>query len=205
MKKYIIVGLLTTCISLSGCATTINLTPQERSKIKKVVISSKVTKPKSMYMMEPGTSVGMMFGLIGGMIAGAANESAATRFETYLTKNNIHIKNIARNEFVSAFRKYHPFRLVQTHGDATVYLRIKQYGLSVPTGFSSYLKPTLVLQAYMVKNKKVIWQNEAKVLPLTGGMPEYMFQPLMKDPNKVRSMWRAAAKKISDELVKSLS
>ena len=196
--------ILTCALLLFGCATTMSLSPANAKRIHTVYVNPKVTTPKEMYYM--GSGFGFLFGGIGGAVQAAANQSPGERMALFARQHGIYIERIVQDEVIQQLKAKTAFRVTNSkQADATINLKIKTYGLSVPTTFSTGVKPMIDIEANMVdRQNQMIWANSDSVLPLSPGMPEYSTKAIGKNPQLLKKMWEAAAGKSVSNIVESL-
>jgi hypothetical protein len=202
-NKNLICVFLLNIILLSGCATVthVSLSKQNNQLIKTVYINPEIKKPEQMYEFASGSQLGAAFGLVGGVVAALANESAAISTQKFAEKNQIDIRKIVYERWMSEVAGKSKFKLVKQPGDAVLTTDIVVYGISIPHGFSTDYVPMLTLNAKLVRNNKIIWQDSERVLPLTGGLPRYKMDQIMNDPKKLYAMWDKASEKIINEML----
>lgn len=147
-----------------------------------------------------------LFGGIGGAVQAAANQSPGERMALFARQHGIYIERIVQDEVIQQLKAKTAFRVTNSkQADATINLKIKTYGLSVPTTFSTGVKPMIDIEANMVdRQNQMIWANSDSVLPLSPGMPEYSTKAIGKNPQLLKKMWEAAAGKSVSNIVESL-
>ena len=79
-------SLLVLLSLLSGCATTQNLSDEDRKKISVVRINSNVQKAPVMYYLGPETSGALWFGAIGGAVSAASSVEPAKVLQEFAAK-----------------------------------------------------------------------------------------------------------------------
>jgi hypothetical protein len=207
MKKFYIIILLLNFLFLSACATVkpVPMTKENRQTIKTVYVDPKIKKPDQMYEMAAGASVGYGFGLVGAIVAGAVNGNAAEKTQTFAEKNNINIQNIVYKKWQDQLNSKHTFKLTNSPNDAVLITEIENYGISVPHGFSNSYVPVLALNAKLVRNNQVIWQNREYITTLADGLPKYKMDEILKDPKKLYAMWDQASDRIINKLVTDMN
>jgi hypothetical protein len=193
-----IVGLAT--LGLASCAPpSMQLTSANATNLKTIKISPNVTTPKQVYYMGGGSTI---FGLIGL----AANEKRKARFNAFEKRAHIRIGGILSGEVRSALRRYTPYHVVNSQQNATMYLTIRQYGLSITTGFGRYLKPVLYVTAKLVdSNGKKIWQDSESVTPMSSAVQKYNPTQTTTNPNLLVFAWDKAAKVVAKRLAYNLA
>jgi len=199
---------LSITLLLTGCATTIQMTPAEKQEIKTIKVSNNVSVPKDMSYMGPGMTYGLMFGVVGALAVGGKETSDADKMKAYVLQKKIFIQKIVKEQMIKALKSGTHYKLVSKNPDATMYLTIKSYGFSIPHGFSTELMPVLEVQGKLIdKQNKIIWEDQDRVIPLpfdTQGMPLHTWQQLVKAPELIRQSWTKAAEKVSVSLAETL-
>jgi len=206
--KAVLRGLLFISILVSGCA----LAPQkmsesDRKAIQLASINSNVVKPAAPYYLGPGGAVGVMFGALGAVATEPGREEGRNAFRDFLQKNGISIERIVLEEFSAALRGSGKLSIADKAeaGAATINITIRQYGLSIPNGFSSKLVPILFLVCEMVDaSGKTVWRASDRVSPLGNPVEGLPAEQIRNDPKAIENAWRAAAKHISANIVKEL-
>jgi len=206
--KILLLGLsLTLMLILSGCATTISLKPSVRQQIHSVSISKIVTPAKNMYMDAPGADVGAAFGIVGEIARESIDGVAISDYQRAAKKYHIHLKTIVRNEFIQAFKQQHPFQLKNKNADAELFLYIKQYGYEVggiSGTFSGSVRPVLKVQALMVRDKKIVWQQDVSTGAAISDMPTKDMHAIFSNKKLINQLWSVAAREVSQQLVAKL-
>lgn len=190
------------CFFLSGCVSTITMTPEEAKSIKTIEVSQKISPAKRMcYLDQKQIWASACIGLL----ACAIPSDEKLIKETAL-KQNIQITEIVRNEFINQLKQGTRFQLANKGypSDGTVYLEIRVYGL-MGTGFTSKLKPVLTVVGRLINhNGKVLWQDSESIRSLKN-LPDFEVSELLQDPHNLFIAWNAAAQVVSKKLVKSLT
>jgi len=202
-------GLLiaTLGILLGGCATTQNLSDEDRKKIGVVRINSDVQKVPSMYYLGPGTGALMAFGAIGGAAAYGASVEPAKVLQDFAEKNGIFIEKIAFQEIDAAIRQSGKLN-VSDSGEATaatINVLVYIYGFTIPNGFSSNLLPILAISCHMVDvTGKVIWSARDSVQILGNPAESMSLEAMREDPKRIEDAWRKASRQIAINIAKTL-
>ena len=199
--------LLAFLFLLSGCATTQNLSDEDRKKISAVRINSNVQKAPSMYYLGPGTSIFFAAGAVGGAAAYASSVEPAKVLQDFAEKNGIFIEKIAFQEIDAALRQSGKLKVSDTGeaNEAIINVMVYIYGFSVPHGFSSNLVPALAIRCEMVDaTGKVIWSARDNVLPLGNPAAPMSLATMRENPSRIEDAWRIAAKRIAGNIVKNL-
>lgn len=192
---------------LNGCVTTIPLSDANKQMIHAVSIDNNVNVPKEMYFFGGGSQLAMFVpgGAIGGAITGAINASKGDSMQKLIEANHIYIDQIVKNQFEQQIKNNSNLKLVsQQNADAIFMINIKSYGFSISNGFSVKLKPVLSLQASLVKQNQIIWQDSYYIDPLASGMPSYRMHDLQQNPDLVYQAWNEAAQKAVTHIIKTL-
>lgn len=194
-------------VLLTGCASTQSLSEQDKKRIEVVAVNSKVERPKDMYYFGPGASIGLLFGPIGGAIAGASNITPGNQMLAFAEQNGVHIEEIVLQEFDAALRESGKLKIADSVGanGATINLSVLQFGFSVPNGFSSKLVPVIAFKGEMVDaGGTVVWSARDSVLPLGNPVEGEPADALRANPKDIEAAWRAAARHIARNMVKEL-
>lgn len=194
-------------VLLTGCASTQKMTEQDKKRIEVVKLNTKVERPKDMYYFGPGASVGLLFGAVGGAIAGAANIAPGNAMLSFAEQNGVLIEEIVSQEFEGALRESGKLKIVDMPGDkgATINLSVIQFGFSVPNGFSSKLVPVVSFKSEMVDaGGNVIWSARDGVLPLGNPVEGEPADALRSNAKAIEAAWRAAVKHIARNMINDL-
>lgn len=194
-------------VLLTGCASTQKMTEQDKKRIEVVKLNTKVERPKDMYYFGPGASVGLLFGAVGGAIAGAANIAPGNAMLSFAEQNGVRIEEIVSQEFEGALRESGKLKIVDMPGDkgATINLSVIQFGFSVPNGFSSKLVPVVSFKSEMVDaGGNVIWSARDGVLPLGNPVEGEPADALRSNAKAIEAAWRAAVKHIARNMINDL-
>lgn len=194
-------------VLLTGCASTQKLSEQDKKRIEAVKLNSKVERPKEMYYFGPGASIGLLFGAVGGAIAGASNIGPGNEMLSFAEQNGVRIEEIVAQEFEGALRQSGKLKIVDMAGDngATINLSVIQFGFSVPNGFSSKLVPVVSFKSEMVDaGGNVIWSARDSVLPLGNPVEGEPADALRLNAKAIEAAWRAAVKHIARSMVEEL-
>jgi len=195
-----------TVAALAGCASVQPISDADRKKVSSVTINPNVSKPQEMSYLGPGGTAGLMFGIIGAVIAAPALEASRKSFHDYVIKNGISIERIVLEEVEAAMRRSGKFPLAAAPeaGGAVMHVSILQYGFSVPHGFSGKLVPTLFIRCELKDaTGKVLWNASERVLPLGNPVEAAEPEAIRNDPKAMEASWRGAARHIAAEIVKS--
>jgi hypothetical protein len=182
------------------------MSQQDRARVKTVAIDGSVQKPNQMSYLGPSGGVGLMFGAIGGAVVAGSEMSAGQALQMHAQKNNINIENIVANEVSTELKASGKLSIVEAGKtqDATLKITIKQYGFSIPNGFSSKLVPTLSFSCELLDEKgKQIFIAGDSVMPL-GNPVDGVSVDELKDPLLIQRLWKAAAQSIAKKVISQL-
>jgi len=190
--------LAATVASVPGCASTVTPSEEQRARIRCVDVSEQVTAPGEMFYLGAGSQ----FGLLG--LPQALSQKG--EIESLVLNNEIWIQDIVRDAIVDAISRENAFPLESEFGcDATMSIEITHFGLQIPHGLTSNLKPVLDARGEIVDAAGIlIWRDSASVGPLTDGMPARSHEDIAHDPDLLREMWSTAARHVADSLVESM-
>lgn len=207
VKKSFIYIFLFNFVLLSGCATVshVPLSKHNSQSIKTVYINPEISKPEKMYQFASGSQFPLVFGALGGIVSGLVNAQAAISTQKFVEKNNIDIKKIVYQRWVKQINNRSKFKLSNQPSDTILITDIVSYGISIPHGFSTDYVPVLRLNARLVRNNQIIWQDSGCVLPLTSDMPRYKIDQIIKDPKILYAMWDNASDKIINNMLTDMS
>ncbi|MEK6663138.1 MAG: hypothetical protein AABY73_04650 [Pseudomonadota bacterium] len=202
-----ILFVLALSIFLSGCATNQKLSDVDRKRIDVVKVNDKVEKVPQMFYFGPGAAIGLMFGAIGGAIAGAANIGPGEELLAFAEKNGVRIEEIVSQEFNEALRKSGKVKIVDSQGTkaATINVSVTQFGFSVPHGFSSILVPIVSIKCELIDvDGKVLWIGNDRVLPLGNPVEGIPADEMRQNAKAIESAWRGASKHIVTNIINEL-
>ena len=206
--KFLLSGLLFLAVLASGCAPAPQkMSAADRKAIQFVSISSDVPKPPAPYYLGPGGGVGLMFGALGAIVTEPGREKGRTSLLDFVEKNGVSIERIVLEEFDAALRRSGKLLVADKAepGAATIKITIRQYGLSIPNGFSSKLVPILSVLCEMTDAYgKIVWSAGDRVLPLGNPVEGLPAEEIRDDAKAIERAWRAAAKYVSESIVREL-
>lgn len=194
-------------ILISGCATTQNLSDEDRKKISVVRINSNVEKVPNMYYLGPGTGALLAFGAVGGAAASAASSEPAKVLQDFAEKNGIFIEKIAFQEIDAAVRESGRLKVSDSVEEtaATMNVLVYIYGFTIPQGFSSNLVPVLAISCQLVDAAgKVIWSARDSVQILGNPAAPMSLEAMRADPKRIEDAWRKASRQIARNIAKTL-
>ena len=172
---------------LGGCATTRNLSDEDRKKISVVRIDRNVLKPTPMTFRGPGTD--------------------AKALQEFAEKNGIFIEKIAFQEIDAAILESGILKVSDSEEatGAIITIAVHVYGFSIPHGFSSDLVPIVAIGCRMVDSTgKVIWVTSDSVLPLRNPVEPMSLEAMREDPKRIEDAWRKASRQIARNIAKTL-
>lgn len=198
--------VLAAVLALGGCAAQQKMSDADRAKYKTVKIGE-TTKGKP-YILAPGTSLGLMFGAVGGAASSGAVESDTKIFDDFLAKHGIQVEKIAREELEAALResgKLQPAAPGDT-GAAVLSIEVAQYGFGVPTLVSSTVVPIIYVKAQLADAAgKPLWMDGERLLPsLANPIQATTWDALRNDPKLLEAKLREAARVVSKKLVSGM-
>ncbi|WP_342146135.1 hypothetical protein [Rickettsiella endosymbiont of Aleochara curtula] len=191
------------CFFLAGCVSTIQMTPEEAKSIKTIEVSQKVIPAKKMYYLDQKQ---IWARACIGVFACAIPCYDAQQIKEAALKEKIQITEIVRNEFINQLKLNNRFKIAnKEYSDATIYLEIRGYGLTIPTGFTDKLKPVLTVVGRLINHEgKVLWQDSESIRAFEN-LPDFEASELLQDPHNLFVAWNTAAQVVSKKLVKSLT
>lgn len=201
------IGLLLLGLMLStGCASTVTLTKPVRESIRSVSVNPDVKVTDDVFYRGPGQSVGMLFGLIGALVAEAAAQGPKGQIKAVMTEAQINLGQIVREQFVTELVATNIFpSLVPEGGDGEVRLEVLLFGLAQTHDFSSQLVPWLgVLGSLVRADGSVLWQKQVLVTSLNKQTPAHTLEEYLQNPQLLREAITVAAQIVSDELMKHM-
>jgi hypothetical protein len=199
--------LLALLFLLSACATSQNLSDEDRKKISVARINSNVQKAPTMYYMGPGTGIVMAGGAVGGAVLAATSVEPAKAFQDFAEKNGIFIEKIAFEEIDAALRQSGKIKVSDSAEatEATINVLVYFYGYSIPNGFSSNLVPVLGIRCEMVDaTGKVVWRASDDVQVLKNPANAMKLEAMQANPRYIEDGWRRAAKRIGGNIARTL-
>ena len=191
----------------AGCATTQNLSDEDRKKVSVVRINSNVQKAPNMSYLGPESAVFMAFGAVGGAAAYGASLEPAKVLQDFAEKNGIFIEKIAFQEIDAAIRESGKLKVSDSGEEtaATINVLVYIYGFTIPHGFSSNLVPSLAIICQMVDaTGKVIWSARDNVQILGNPAAPMSLEAMREDPKRIEDAWRKASRQIARNIAKTL-
>ncbi len=199
--------ILVSAILLTGCATVshVPMDKQNSKVIKTVYVNPEIKKPATMYEFASGAQFGLLGGAVGGLLSGVASAKEAMTTQQFAEKNNIEIQKIVYQRWINQINSNSRFKLSNKNADATLVTDIVLYGISIPHGFSTDYVPVLFINAKLMRDDKIIWQDSEQVSCLANGMPRYKMDQIISDPKKLYAMWDKASEKIINEMLADMN
>jgi hypothetical protein len=191
-------------LSLSGCASSIQMSKMDRDATVSIKVVDEVTTPAAMYYYGPGQQALMLFGPIGGAVAGSTAAKPATQIAQFARDNNIIIEQIVKEEFITQLANSGKFKISNNKiADAKLEIKVFMYGLTIPNGFSSELVPVLKVSASLINTTgKTIWSNSDYVFG--ADHPPHPLEEIKNNPGLLKEAWVAAAKKSIADVLSTL-
>ena len=193
---------------LVGCVTAPQkMSEADRRAVTQVAVSPDVAKPPDIYYLGPGGGAGLAFGAIGAIVSEPGRADARASMRTFVEQNGVSIERIVLEEFTTALKASGKVPIADQpgRGAATINIVIRQYGLSIPNGFSSNLVPILYLECTMVDPAgKPVWSASDRLLTLGNPVEARPGEALRNDARAIEAVWREAAKHLSTMILKEL-
>lgn len=133
-----------------------------------------------------------MFGLAAGKVSGLKTENEMRS----LIAKNVNVTDIVYKQWADQLKRAN-FNLKRPE-DAILEIEVSRYGFMVPNVFTNKYYPILYLEARLLRNKKIIWQD-GEIMDgfiATKDIPRYDFDEIKKDPKKLQAMLDKAAEKV---------
>jgi|GEM_PF-4052268 len=204
MKNNLLI--LAMVLALPSCATNQKITAADKEKIGEISIAETVIKSDSFYYYGPASTVGMMFGAIGGAVAASANQAPAAEMKKLSEDNGILPDQIAREALTKAMAESGKFRIASGKSQAgnTIVISVPLYGLSIPNGFSSELIPVFMIRCEMFDaNGKKIWSVSESASIMNSAAQPASFDQIKADPKLLEAAWHVAAREVSKAIVEN--
>lgn len=195
--RYLLVVIV---LFVSSCATN-KVALREGVNLSAISIEENISIPSEIYYVGPGFGVGMLFGAIGGAIAGANSASKSEVIKKFAKEHEIEIEQIVRRAFESEINKNNNLE-INNNSENKLSIIVKQYGLSIPNGFSRKLVPVLLVEAEIKDGENaVIWRDRDHVLPLSKTVKPFKLNQLKANPKLLENAWKAAAERAAKEII----
>jgi len=187
-----------------GCATTQDLAVEDRERTKTVRIASEIHEGAVMCMDRTDATVGVLFGVVGGLAAAARDQEGKIR--DCAQRAEIDIGDMVASEFRDQLQAREIFSIVDSmDADAILRIDVPYYGLFVPHGFASKLKPVLMVHARLERpDGTVIWEDNENVSASADETPSHSFDDYMSDPERLRDAWQQAAQIVVAEMLERM-
>lgn len=191
------------CFFLSGCVSTIQMTPEEAKSIKAIEVSQKVIPAKRMCYLDQKQ---LWASACIGLLACAIPHYDEDQIKETALKEKIQITEIVRNEFINQLKQNTRFKIAnKEYSDAVLYLEVRVYGFIAASGLTSKLKPVLTVVGRLInRDGKVLWQDSESIRAFEN-LPDFEASELLQDPHNLFVAWNTAAQVVSKKLVKSLT
>lgn len=209
LHKVMFVTMVAISLMMTGCvAPTQQLSDADRGKLKAASINATVQKPAGMFLLAPGSSVGLMFGAIGGALSAGGIEDSRKAFTAFAEKNSISIEKIVREEVELALRESGKI-VIANPGDAatpTINITVQQYGFGVTNLLGSKVVPVLTIKCDMVDNGgKVLWSSSDRMGPsIANPMESTTWESMRDNPKLIEEQWRKASRYLAKKIVSEL-
>ncbi|WP_296055214.1 hypothetical protein [uncultured Amphritea sp.] len=203
-KQMNFLALILVFLYLSGCASSIQMSKMDREAIGSIKVIDKVTTPEGMYYFGPGQQALILFGPLGGAVAGAIAAKPAEQIDQFARDNNIVIEQIVKEEFLTQLANSGKFKISNNEiSDANLEIKIFMYGLTIPNGFSSELVPVLKVSASIInKADKIIWSNSGYIFG--DDYPSHPLEEIKNNPDLLKEAWGAVAKQSIAKVLSTL-
>lgn len=207
MKTLIALVLAATTL-IAGCVSAPQrLADADRRAIRAVRLDPVIAKPAEIYYLGPGGGAGLMFGALGALATESGRQDARTSLRAFLDKYDVSIERIVLEEFGTALRASGKLPVADAAGPGvpTMKVAIRQYGLSIPNGFSSNLVPILYLECTLVDaSGKTLWSASDRLLTLGNPVAPMPGEEMRNDPAAIETVWREAARHLSATILQEL-
>jgi hypothetical protein len=203
--KFILSGFA--AIILSGCASTVPLSQESRKSIRSISISETVSLPDNMFYHGGGQTLGMLFGAVGGAVAGSASQRPADQIRTFMQASNINVDEMVRFAFTDELEKASVFEISDSKSvDAQIELEINMYGLIQVHGYSSRLRPIMAVRGKLIDNNgKVLWIGHGSTPAFTSNLPAHTLAEYSADPELLKKAFLDASRIVALELLSDLN
>ncbi|MCB1160186.1 MAG: hypothetical protein H7A25_10025 [Leptospiraceae bacterium] len=191
-----------------SCISTHKISHENKSRIKKAVISS-ITKgnaAKNMYYHGPSL-IGAFTGVLQGPVTAELSKGEGHAISFIATKNGILIEEISKEALKTELNKAGNIEVTDSEEtvDAFINIEILQYGYSIPSSLHSTVVPILRLKVSMEgKSKELIWQDSESLLTINNPVPPEKPEELITNPELIRKTWKLATDVLAKELVANM-
>ncbi|MBN8759231.1 MAG: hypothetical protein J0I94_02265 [Thiobacillus sp.] len=207
VSRLLVTGGCVFSLVLGGCATTQPLDDADRARLATVWINPDIEVSPQMYYMGAGSSVGFLFGAVGGLATALANMSPGEQFRSFAESKGISVDRVVREEAIRAFQASGKLKLAEAPGPgaATLVIKVPIYGFSIPHGFSSRLVPAMGIECTLTDAQgKTVWRARDSVAPLGNPAEGHTMEEYRANPALIEEAWRIAARKIIADLMATL-
>lgn len=196
LKKLSLLLLLP--LALDSCTTIQPLSAENQKQIHSIELNKQASEPKKLVLMDPSIS------FVGPLIAGIADESAATKLQITAEKNGYSPGQIMLAELKKSIQANTKFKITENAKDADAVLKldINAYGFAIPHGFAMSMAPVLNVDATLFRNNVAVWhfKNREPVIDVT----RVTMNQLERDPKAMYVAWDAAAKSLAQKMTASM-
>jgi hypothetical protein len=183
------------------------MTEQDRARVKTVAINESVQKAQ-LFILAPGSGVGLMFGVIGAAATTGAMEDDRKVFADFVAKNGISVETVVREEIGRALRESGKIAVSSAAETSTptINITVQQYGFGVPNLLSSNVVPVLNVKCDMVDaSGKVLWSAGDRMGPsIANPIDPTTWAALRDNPKLIEEQWRKAARVIAQKIAGEL-
>lgn len=213
MNTLISLLFLTSSILIAGCAgappssSPITTATAPAASVTKIYIND-VSSPPKMHYLGPGgvTFLAVTGGLVGALATAPELSRRRESFQEATAGKGLGINQIVREEVEAAARRSGKFAIADERGPdvAEFTIVIRQYGFSIPNGFSSSLVPILDITCDLtIPGQGKIWSNQRSVRPLLNPVEGRSVEDI-RDKSAVReASLREAAKALAAKIIAS--
>lgn len=171
-------------------------------------ILPEVTKPKDMFYRGPGAGVGSLFGAIGAAATVNADHSAKGELMALMDKEHIDIAQILLEQTEAKLAASTGVeKRIQALKGPRLQTEILMYGLVKTQLFSSTMYPTIKVKMTLTQegDPKPVWQETEWVATAAiENNKGFAYDEFMKDPEKIRVVWKNVSKIAADRLINAL-
>jgi hypothetical protein len=192
--------LILTLVVLSGCAGSIQLAENNRSRLTAVYLDDEISFKHDMYYMGPGAS---LLGAVGAL----TQLSPGEQLHKIAEDHDIRMDTLVRQAMIDSLNASGKTGLCDNadQASAVMKLEVRAFGFSVPHGFSSNLIPVLDVKAELHDPAgQIIWRS-VKSLPFVNcpitPMPA---KEIWGNVENIRSTWTGAAQYVARIIVADL-
>lgn len=193
-------------LTLSGCTTSVCMSPENQKQIHKISVNKHVALPKKMAYYGPEEAKAQMVGgLIGAAIVNSTAKENCALIEKMLADQHVNINDVVLNDLSQKITNKHTLNIVTNNkSDAELVVTIANYGFHAQPFLSDKYTPVLNVKAELVKDNKVVWAKSASSTGNTKGLPAYSLDEIRKNPTHVKEMLVAASNMLTNEILQTL-